>query len=92
MNCYLIEVATRDVPWTPINVMKARDGRLAIDMAERIREKLHPQISRSVQRVRRVDHEKYLGIATQLASRYNCLNRLDLLESMFDGCDALISI
>jgi len=94
MDYYVIEVKRgyEHGPWLPVNVVKSQGGRLALELAERIRMKLHPKITRTFQRVRRVQYKEYLDTATDLADRYNCQNRLDQMENLLIGCDALISI
>lgn len=94
MDYYVIEVKRLhgQGPWLPVNVVKSQGGRLALELAERIRMKLHPKIVRTFQRVRRVRYEEYINTATDLAGRYHCQDRLDQMENLLIGCDALISI
>ena len=91
MDYFVVEVL-RQNGWFPVNVMKSQGGRLAIELAERIRRSLHPRFPRHSQRVRRVDHEDYVAIGTELAGRYKCQDRFDRMEDLLVGCDALISI
>jgi len=94
MDYFVIEVKAKHGRglWMPVNVMKSQGGHLAISLAEKIRRKRYPQISRGRQRVRSVRYEEYLSTATQLAGRYRCYDRLDQMENILVGCDALISI
>lgn len=93
MDYYVIEVKAQHGrgPWLPMNIIKSQGGKLAIDLAERIRRKITPKFSRTFHRVRPVSYEEYIEIGTELAGRYNCQDRLDLMENLLIGCDALIS-
>jgi len=94
MDYYVVEVRAKHGHglWLAVNVMKSQGGRLAIELAESIRRKTHPQIPKDRQRVRRVGYEEYRSTGTELARHYGCGDRLDQMEQLLIGCDALISI
>lgn len=94
MDYFVVEIKSQqgDGPWLPVNVMKSQGGRAALDLADRIRQARYAEIRQDNHRVRRVSYEEYLDTGTDLANRYHCRDRLDQMENILIGCDALISI
>jgi hypothetical protein len=76
-------------PWTVVNLIKAANGRLAIDMEAKVR--CRSQLPNDHYRVRPVGYEDFLHAAHHIAKSYPLGDRLEWLESVSAGCAALIS-
>lgn len=74
MNYFVVELKSERGrgPWTTVNVIKAHDGRLAIDLANGILVHMFgTAISQRFHRVRRVDYEEFLWVARAILGEFD---------------------